>query len=72
MKKKIVFLGVVLAALISITQVNREQQKMNDLMLDNIEAIAQGEVIVEAICAGSYPVCIVYPHGFFIYGTRLA
>lgn len=45
---------------------------MNELALQNVEAIAEGEVEIEAICMGTDGLCIVYPNGYFILGIRVA
>lgn len=45
---------------------------MQELLFENVEAMAEPEVDIEAICMGSDGICIVYSNGFFIRGQRVA
>ena len=49
-----------------------ENEMMSDIMLENVEALASGEVDIEAICMGSTGTCIVFSDGYKIDGRRVA
>lgn len=49
-----------------------KEQAMSDIMLENAEALAGGEVEIEAICMGPSGTCIVYSDGYKIDGRRVA
>ena len=52
MKKKILFIGLVLVAAAAFFQFNSKSKKMERLMLENIEALASGESGSDYRCAG--------------------
>lgn len=49
-----------------------KNDEMSDIMLENVEALARGEVDIEAICMGSSGTCIVFSDGYRIDGRRVA
>ena len=45
---------------------------LSETALANVEALAYGEVDIEAICMGSTGTCIVFSDGYKIDGRRVA
>lgn len=72
MKKTIVLFTVAVLFALSIMYSSKQSKTICELTLENVEAMADPEVIIEAICMGSDGICIIYPNGFFIKGTRVA
>ncbi|MBO5224853.1 MAG: hypothetical protein J6B46_00345 [Parabacteroides sp.] len=73
MKKQIIKLLAVVAvvAIAGWNYMNSENDvQMSDLTLDNIEALAQGEIELEFICVGSYYECHEYPDGEILWGIK--
>lgn len=71
MKKIFILLfGIILVAL-STFSLRGGDTSLNELLLENVEAMAEPEVDIEAICMGTSGVCITYSHGFFIRGVRM-
>lgn len=70
-KDFVLFIGIVVVAL-NILFLKGKDPIMQDLLFENVEAMAGPEVDIEAICMGSYGICIVYSNGYFIRGQRVA
>lgn len=72
--KKSIFLFLVIASIIGIntTQTKKENSSnISDLVLENVNALAQGEVIIPGVCiAISSSICILYDDGYFLTGER--
>ena len=49
----------------------KEEVTLSDTALANMEALAGGEVIIEAICMESSRTCISYPDGYKIEGKNV-
>ena len=77
MKKQIIKLLAVVAvvAIAGWNYMNSENGvQMSDLTLDNIEALAQGEIELEFICEGSNGICHEYDDEFgdeTLYGKKI-
>lgn len=71
--RKVFLLLMAVATLITIETVysNKQSKAINELTLQNVEAIAAPEVDIEAICMNNSGMCIIYPNGFFILGQRV-
>ncbi len=67
----VLFVGIVVVAL-NILFSKGKDSMMQELLFENVEAMAGPEVDIEAICMGSDGICIVYSNGFFIRGQRVA
>mgnify|MGYP000348542601 CR=1 FL=1 len=48
----------------------QNKEKLSDLSLSNVEALAQGEIIVGPFCASDFRMCVAYSGGFFLTGYR--
>lgn len=65
------FLSIAFVAAAGFLSYNAQNEaKLSDLSLSNIEALAQGEIIVGPFCASAYQACVVYSDGFFLTGYR--
>jgi len=53
MKKKVLFIGLALAAITAAFQSDSQKKNLESLMLENVEALASGEWGAEAHCYGS-------------------
>jgi hypothetical protein len=73
MKKKILSIFTVMVILISIVcniVQNKNEAVLSDILSENIEALAGGEIGF-AFCALVQPTyCIIYPDGYFVIGYR--
>ena len=50
----------------------KKEATLSETALANVEALAYGEVDIEAICMGSTGTCIVFSDGYKIDGRRVA
>lgn len=69
--KKIFVLSIGIA-FVTLNLFSSKREKTNEILLENIEAMAEPEVEIEAICMGTEGLCTIYPNGFFIRGQRVA
>lgn len=70
--KKILVLLVATASLFCFMQIKgKEIAKVDDLLLENIDAIADAEIIIGPFCIETSGMCYIDPsNGFFIRGYR--
>ncbi len=74
MKKYIIafIIGVAtITANYSLLQKNKSVES-TDLLIENIDALASGEVDIPGLCIAGSPICIVFSDGYFVKGTRVA
>lgn len=74
--KKYIFSILIIAGIIGINTIQTKKEISNnisDLVLENVNALAQGEVIIPGVCiAISSSICILYDDGYFLTGERYA
>lgn len=71
MKKIFALFVGILFIMVSFLLPQKGDTVLDVLLLENVEAMADPEVEIEAICMGTSGICIVYPNGFFIRGQRV-
>lgn len=72
MRKMFILLVGAIFMSLSLLFSKRGEIVLNEILLENVEAMAEPEVEVEAICMGTEGICIIYSNGFFIRGKRVA
>jgi len=73
MKKKIILFLLLIVAIASLNVYSDTKKEVVSLVLDNTEALAQGEVVVPGLCAViSNDICMLFDDGYFLIGTRVA
>lgn len=68
--KKFILSIVILLGVLGVTYPGYHNNALDKIALNNVEAMADAEVIVGPFCRGNSGICIVYPNGFFILGVR--
>lgn len=73
MKKLTIPLLAIAMAIGSICFIQMKETNVNSaLLLENVEALAEGEVEFPALCmANPSTICIIYADGYFIRGIRI-
>lgn len=74
MKKYIILSAIVVATIMTscfLSQKNKSVEN-TDLLMKNIEALASGEIDFPGLCIAGPSICLVFPDGYFIKGTRVA
>lgn len=69
MRKKILLIAVITVCCAA-QMVNTKDLSTTDLILENIDAMAEPEVSVGPFCIVTKDICFTEPNGFFIKGYR--
>lgn len=75
MKKYIITILITISIAVTyIFQLQKETPNvMSDLLLENVDALARGEIDIPGVCAAiSSEICILFDDGYFLTSVRVA
>jgi hypothetical protein len=73
MRKKFLTIFSVIVILISVVcniVQNRNEVVLSNMLLENVEALAGGEISIAFCALVTSKTCIIYPDGYFVKGHR--